>query len=197
MQRAAGDGVTLLAPTIDTMRSRAGVTPGPYERCRQVLLILPKEIAMNRWIASFAIATFTSVVPPAFAGDDQGSVPESTAADASVELSGGAVAAGIGYMWGDGALTFGGQKHEFTIDGVSIVDVGATSISASGEVYNLNKLSDFDGNYVAFSAGAAVAGGGDAVYLRNDRGVVIKLSSTEIGLRFNLAASGVNIALKS
>ena len=152
---------------------------------------------MNRWIASFAIATFTTVLSPAFAGDDAASVPKSTAADGSVELSGGAVAAGIGYMWGDGTLTFGGQKHQFAIDGLSIVDVGATSISASGEVYNLNKLSDFDGNYVAFSAGAAVAGGADAVYLQNHHGVVIKLSSTQIGLRFNLAASGINIALKS
>ena len=150
---------------------------------------------MNRWITSFAVAAFTAVLPPAFA-DDAASPPESTAVG-SVEMSGGAVAAGIGYTWGNGSLTFGGEKHQFTIDGLSIVDVGASSISASGDVYNLNNLADFDGNYVAFTAGATVAGGADAVYLQNQHGVVIKLSGTEIGLRFSLSASGVNIALKS
>jgi hypothetical protein len=177
------------------------------QQCEQVLLVLSKEIPMNRWIANFAIATFTAVLSPAFAADDAASAPGSTAADGSIELSAGAVAAGMGYTWDDGTLTFEGEKHRFTIGGLSIVGassvsaglsiVDATSISASGEVYNLNKLSDFDGNYVVFSAGAAVASGGDAVYLQNDHGVVIKLSSTEIGLRFNLAAIGVNIALTS
>jgi len=50
---------------------------------------------------------------------------------------------------------------------------------------------------VALSAGAAIAGGADAIYLENQHGVVIKLSTTAIGLRFNLAAGGVNIALKA
>jgi len=153
---------------------------------------------MNKWIASLAIATFGTLLPPAFADDaSAASVTESTAADGSLEFSGGAVAAGIGYTWGDGTLTFNTRKHDFGVSGLSIVDVGASSISATGSVYHLKKLSDFNGNYVALSAGAAVAGGGDAVYLQNQKGVVIKLAATEIGLRFNLAASGVNIALKN
>jgi hypothetical protein len=150
---------------------------------------------MNKWIASIAIATFTAALPAAFAADAP-PVSDSTPADGSVELTGGAVAAGVGYTWGDGSLTFKNHKHNFNISGVSIVDVGASSYSASGTVYHLNKLSDFDGNYFSLSAGAAVAGGGDAVYLKNQNGVVIKLAATEVGLRFNLAASGVNISLK-
>jgi hypothetical protein len=156
-----------------------------------------KEISMNRWVVSLAVAAFGAVLQPAFAGDSSASpVSDSTAADGSVELSGGAVAAGIGYTWGSGSLTFKDRKHSFRINGLSIVDVGASSYSASGSVYHLNKLSDFDGNYVALSAGAAVAGGGNAVYLRNQNGVVIKVAATEVGLRFNLAASGVSVALK-
>jgi hypothetical protein len=49
-------------------------------------------------------------------------------------------------------------------------------------------------------AGFAIAtftGGADAIHLQNQHGVAIKLSGTEIGLHFNLTASGVNIALKS
>jgi hypothetical protein len=149
-------------------------------------------------IAGFAVATLTAVLPPAFA-DDDGSPPalEQTASDGSVQWTGGAVAAGIGYTWGDGTLAFVGQKHDFTISGMSIVDVGATRMSVVGDVYHLNNLSDFEGNYFALSAGGALAGGGSAVYLQNQHGVVIKISATEVGLRFNLAAGGLNIALKS
>jgi hypothetical protein len=50
---------------------------------------------------------------------------------------------------------------------------------------------------MTLSVGAAIAGGADAVYLQNQHGVVIKLATTAIGLRFNLAAGGVNLALKS
>jgi hypothetical protein len=153
---------------------------------------------MNRWIARLAIATFGAILPPAFASDVSAPpVPDSTPADGSVELSGGAVAAGIGYTWGDGSLTFNNRKHSFGISGVSIVDVGASKYAASGNVYHLKELSDFEGNYVAVSAGVTIAGGADAVYLRNQNGVVLKLVATEIGLRFNLAASGVDIALKN
>lgn len=153
---------------------------------------------MNKWAASLAIATFGAILPPAFADDaSTPAVSDSTPADGSVELSGGSVAAGIGYTWGDGTLTFNNHRHNFSIAGLSIVDVGASSYSASGNVYHLKKLSDFNGNYVALSAGATLAGGGNAVYLQNQNGVVIKVAATEIGLRFNLAGSGVNIALKN
>jgi len=153
---------------------------------------------MNRWIASFAIATFTTVLSPAFADSDAPpSALEQTASDGTVQWTGGAIAAGIGYTWGGGTLAFAGGRHDFTISGMSIVDVGATSMSVAGDVYHLKNLSDFEGNYFALSAGGTLAGGGSAVYLQNQHGVVIKISATEVGLRFNLAAQGVNIVLKS
>jgi hypothetical protein len=153
---------------------------------------------MNKMIAGFAVATFAAVLPPAFAdGDDSATASEQTAPDASVQWSGGAVAAGIGYTWGDGTLAFGRETHDFTVSGMSIVDVGVTSISVAGDVYHLNHLSDFEGNYVELSAGGALGGGGSFVYLQNQHGVVIKVATTELGLRFNLASGGLNIALKS
>jgi hypothetical protein len=120
-----------------------------------------------------------------------------TEPDGTVNLTGGSIAAGIGFSWGHGILNFGGQPHAFKISGVSIVDVGATGISASGTVYNLKNLADFNGNYVAMAAGMTLAGGGSATYLKNEHGVVIKLRSTEAGLRFNLSANGTKVALES
>ena len=77
-----------------------------------------------------------------------------------MELRGGSIAAGIGFSWGHGTLNFGGQPHTFKISGVSLVDLGAANVSAAGSVYNLKNLADFNGNYVALTAGMTVAGGG-------------------------------------
>lgn len=104
----------------------------------------------------------------------------------TVNLTGGSVAAGIGFSWGHGKLT---------ISGVSLVDVGAVNFSASGQVYNLTNLADFNGNYVAVAAGITLAGGGSATYLKNEHGVVIRLHSTDVGLKFNLSADGVKVTL--
>jgi len=117
--------------------------------------------------------------------------------DATVNLTGGTLAAGIGFVWAHGELIYKGSKHAFKLSGVSIVDVGASHITATGVVYNLTDLSDFSGNYATVSAGITVAGGGSAVVLRNQHGVVIKLLSTAEGLRFNFSADGVNIRLRS
>ena len=118
------------------------------------------------------------------------------APDATIELSGGAVAAGIGYQWGHGDVVYQGQKHRFSLSGLSIVDVGATSYTASGVVYNLHSLSDLSGHYGAAGAGVTVAGGGSADYLKNEKGVGIKLTSASKGLQFKLSASGVTIKLE-
>ena len=82
----------------------------------------------------------------------------------------------------------------FRVSGLSIVDVGAASLT--GDVYHLSNVSDFDGNYVAWSAGLAIGGGGSATYLKNEHGVVLKLVSTQSGIRFNLSSNGVRITLK-
>ena len=121
----------------------------------------------------------------------------SDAPDASIQLTAGAVAVGIGYTWGHGELTYQGVKHKFKISGVSVVDVGVANVSANGLVYHLSNLEDLNGNYVAASAGLTIAGGGDAVVLRNEHGVFIKLLGTTEGLRFDLAGSGVSVKLES
>jgi hypothetical protein len=99
--------------------------------------------------------------------------------DATLTLKGGSIAAGIGYTWGDGELEYRDSSRRFSIKGVSVVDVGA---------------SDFSGNYVAAGAGLAIAGGGTAVYLKNEHGVIVKLIATDVGLKFTLSAEGVNVA---
>jgi hypothetical protein len=115
---------------------------------------------------------------------------------AIIELSGGSVALGIGFSWGSGTLDYEGQKYAFKADGLSIIHVGASGYTASGVVYNLHKLSDFNGVYTAVSAGVAVAGGASAIAMRNSQGVVIKMTSAHAGLNFSLGPKGVTLNLQ-
>ena len=103
---------------------------------------------------------------------------------------------GIGYSWGSGTLTDKGKKYPFSVDGLSVGAVGGSSITASGSVYHLKKLEDFNGNYTAATAAATVGGGAGATAMQNDKGVVIQLTSTTQGIDFKLAGSGVKINLK-
>lgn len=115
--------------------------------------------------------------------------------DATVDLTGGSVAVGVGYVWANGDLVYKGEKHKFKVRGVSVVDVGAAHLAASGVVYNLKQLDDFAGSYSAVSAGATVGAGGSAALLQNEHGVMIRLLSQTSGLRFNLAGNGIHVTL--
>ena len=107
------------------------------------------------------------------------------------------VAIGIGVSWGDGKLTFQGKDHAFEVKGLSVVDLGVSKVTAVGEVFNLKKLSDFSGNYVAGQAGAAMGAGANAVIMKNQNGVVMKLTGTDAGIQLTLAGSGVDVKLKN
>lgn len=152
---------------------------------------------MRKLVASLTASALLFGFAASHAEDASDAVSAEAQPDGTVTVNGGSVAAGIGYVWGHGDLNYGGKSHPFKVSGLSIVDVGAANISASGHVYNLKKLADFSGNYVEVSAGLTVAGGGSAAYLRNEHGVVIKLESTTVGLRFNLSGDGVKVTLKS
>ena len=79
---------------------------------------------------------------------------------------------------------------------MSVVDVGAAGINAQGEVYNLTNPADISGSYSAVTAGLTVFAGGSVAYLKNEKGVGIKLHSQTGGLRFNLSANGMHITLQ-
>jgi hypothetical protein len=106
------------------------------------------------------------------------------------------VAAGIGYSWASGTLTYKGKTYDVEVNGLTVGDVGITSADAAGDVYHLNKLSDFDGNYTAVGAGITVAGGASAGSMKNQNGVLINLISTTQGVKFSFGAAGVSMKIK-
>jgi len=124
------------------------------------------------------------------------SAAEETQPDATIELREGAVAAGIGFSWGSGTLTFKGKTYPVSVSGLSVGSVGISRASASGNVFGLKDIKDFDGNYTAAAAGAAVGGGGGVTTMRNQNGVRIDLTSTTQGVKLTLAAGGVSLKIK-
>jgi hypothetical protein len=137
-----------------------------------------------------SVAVVSEAAPPVA----EGAIPSGY-----VWLSGGTVAAGIGYSWGHGTLynSKDQKQYKFKISGVSVADVGAAGLNAEGEVYNLASPADLSGNYSAVTAGVTIIEGGSLAYLKNEKnGVVIKLHSQTGGLRFNLAASGMHVTLQ-
>ena len=121
---------------------------------------------------------------------------QESGSDATITFSGGSVAAGVGYSWGGGVLNFTGKEYPFTVDGLSVVDVGVSQIDGSGDVYDLQNVSDFPGTYVAAGAGAALAGGGFMAVLENEHGVIIHFYSRSQGLKLTAAGQAVVVRLK-
>jgi hypothetical protein len=116
--------------------------------------------------------------------------------DATFDLTGGTVGVGIGVGWANGTLHYQGKSVPIKVKGISLAKVGAGSISASGEVYHLNELKDFSGNYAAVSAGAALAGGGAVSAMRNHKGVVMQMRSTTQGAELMLGVDGIAVSIK-
>jgi hypothetical protein len=143
------------------------------------------EVAMRRFFIGLVMGSLALL--PARAAD-QGP-------DATIELSGGSVAVGIGYTWGSGKLVFQGRQYMLNVSGVSIADVGVSNYTATGSVYNLKKVEDIEGTYAAATAGATVAGGVSGAAMKNQNGVLIQFSATRQGLQFTLAPAGIKISL--
>jgi hypothetical protein len=116
--------------------------------------------------------------------------------DATIELTQGQVAVGIGWNWGEGVLTYKGQKYPVKVEGLSVIDVGITRAEAAGKIYGLKKLEDFDGIYTAATAEGTLGGGAGATTMKNQNGVVINLVTTTQGINLKLAPSGVKLTIK-
>ena len=103
---------------------------------------------------------------------------------------------GVGWSWGKGTLSYTGKTYPFKVEGLSVGDVGIQRATATGDVYDLKKIEDFDGNYTAAGAGATVGGGAGITAMKNQNGVVIQLKSTTQGANLKLAAEGIKLTVQ-
>jgi hypothetical protein len=145
---------------------------------------MPKCSGLRRTLIGLAVLTF--VAGPTWAAEDM-------VGKVSIETR--SVAVGVGVSQGNGVLEYQGQQYPFTITGVSIGEVGATKVVAKGEVYNLDRVEDFAGMFVAATAGATIGGGVGVAAMKNQNGVDMVWTATNQGLSFSLAPSGLNVKL--
>jgi len=93
----------------------------------------------------------------------------------------------IALMWsgslGGGTLHFNGESHDFTLGGAGYGGLGGSSLNASGIVFNLDSLDDFEGAYgqarLGFVAGSE---GSSRFWMENEKGVYIELEGDRKGL---------------
>jgi hypothetical protein len=119
--------------------------------------------------------------------------------DATLRLSSGSFAAGIGFSWGSGTLTYKGKNYPVKVKGLSVGKVGITSSSAYGEVFNLKHLQDFNGHYnvgAAGTRGVTLGAGKSGTLMTNQAGVIVRISSTQKGVNVNATGGGVDMQIQ-
>jgi hypothetical protein len=106
------------------------------------------------------------------------------------------IADGVGYSWGAGVLTFQGKEYPFRVEELSVGDMGISRAEATGNVYNLTKIEDFSGAYVAASTSASITRGSGVATMRNRHGVVTDLTGIDQGVKLKFAVEGVKITVE-
>ena len=103
----------------------------------------------------------------------------------------------IGASGGGGVLNFHGRRYALSVGGLDYGLVfGGSKTVLRGRVHNIIRPSDVAGVYAAAGAGLAVGGGARAIVLTNQKGAVLELSGTEVGLLANADLSGLAITLR-
>jgi hypothetical protein len=119
--------------------------------------------------------------------------------DATLRLSGGSFALGVGFSWGSGTLTYKGKEYPVKMNGLSVGKVGMTSVSAHGEVFNLKHLQDFNGHYnvaAEGTRGVTIAKGKAGTLMTNQAGVIVRLAATQTGVDVNATGGGVDMQIQ-
>ena len=140
-----------------------------------------------------------SLVVAVMTGFTQAASHHHSGPDATLRLSGGSFALGIGFRWGSGTLTYKGKQYSVKVNGLSVGKVGITGSSAYGEVFNLKHLQNFNGHYsfgAAGTRGVTLAKGKAGTLMSNPAGVIVRLSTTQKGVNVNATGGGVDMQIQ-
>jgi len=92
----------------------------------------------------------------------------------------------VGIRWGGGELKLNnGEVHKFKLAGGKLLETGVSEVVLTGEVYNLDKLSDFTGTYYGSSAQISLGKSAGEVVVNNDHCVVLKAKAKGEGLQLS------------
>ena len=114
---------------------------------------------------------------------------------ATFEVTGGS-AAYWGMPIGEGTINYQGVAHPFSVDAAEVGVMEGQVVSATGEVYNLHRLSDFAGSYTGVRSGETHLKGAKHAEMTNDKGVVIHVKGSAEGLPSTPGSSTISVKLK-
>ena len=89
-----------------------------------------------------------------------------------------------------------GKTYPVKVSGITVAEVGITQAEASGSVYNLKSIEDFNGIFAAAGAEGTAGKGAGVSSLRNPKGVVINLKSETKGANIKIAAEGLKLEIE-
>ncbi len=144
---------------------------------------------------NFINSAFTAITVLLIAGCASMTQAPSTPPSATVKIQEWSAAYYASAAAGKGTLYYNGQRHHFTISGLGVGGAGGQKVSATGKVYNLNRLSDFSGTYHGISRGLTLIEGKMHAKLTNQNGVVMYLAGETEGLASSMGAQAFEVNL--
>jgi hypothetical protein len=146
------------------------------------------------WGLAIALAVFCVTLPPdAFSQSPPPPRPSGSVTIHQVQVA----FIGSGAV-GGGTLYYRGRSYPFKLGGLGIGGIGVSRLDASGSVYNLHRLQDFEGVYGQARTGWALGEQGKGqMWLQNGNGVYLRLKAQRQGLSLSLGADGMVVRLGS
>jgi hypothetical protein len=144
-------------------------------------------IALAALLSLTGCSSSVKVGPEAVAG----LTPDATVDMQQVQVA--YIASGGG---GSGSLYYRGRAYPFEVGGLGVGGIGASTISAEGEVYKLKNLAEFPGAYAQARYGFAFGdkSAGD-LWLENEAGVILHLKAHREGLMLSLGGDAIVISM--
>jgi hypothetical protein len=110
-------------------------------------------------------------------------------AAATLTLTEGDVAAGVGFVWHKATLSYMGKTYRVDVQDLSVREVGVRRADAVGGVYRLKTVAQLNGRYAA-----EVPSRTDGVTtIKNTNGVVIEMKSMTPAASLKSAAGGIKL----
>ena len=116
----------------------------------------------------------------------------------TLHISFSTLALGVGYSWGDGTLRLNdGRSFPFSVEGLKLLGLGLSSVNATGSVYNMKRVSDFNGIYKATDPNVTIIKSRSRTTFRNQRNdVIITLESSNKGADLSIGTKGFEIMFR-
>lgn len=120
-----------------------------------------------------------------------------TASDGQIEITMQEVGVAIGYMWGRGTLTYGGQRYPISVKGGGAFALGSAKVTGTGCIRNLSRLVDFEGTYWTVGGDVAIGAGPAGIVMENAKGVDMSFSGHANGAHLSGQISRLYFKLDS